>query len=60
MTAPPPPAHQRPTPRAELDVRIDDAWHRAKFATEPAIAVRYWLEHNALVAQRARQRVGVP
>lgn len=60
MTAPSLPAHQRPTPRIDLDVRIDDAWHRAKFATEPAIAVRYWREHNQLVDQRARQREGAP
>jgi hypothetical protein len=44
--------------RPDLDVRIDQLWHRAKFATDPAVAERYWREHNELVAQRAALRAG--
>lgn len=44
-----------PAPRADLDVRIDDAWHRMMFATDPDIEARYRREYEALVAERAQQ-----
>lgn len=48
---------REPSPRAperpDLDLQIDSLWHRAKFADDPDVKIRYWREHNALVAQRA-------